>query len=58
MDTCRPLGARVDRRRLPPPLLPLQVFRVCAAAATEQEAAEAGNFAEEFTREIVEEEKK
>ncbi|KAI7843566.1 hypothetical protein COHA_002808 [Chlorella ohadii] len=35
-----------------------RVLRVRAAAAAEQEAAETGNFAEEFTREIVDEEKK
>lgn len=34
-----------------------QVVRVHAAAATEQEA-ETGNFAAEFTQEIVDEEKK
>lgn len=46
--------------RLPPPAAAaLQVLRVRAAPAAEQEeAAETGNFAEEFTREIVDEEKK
>ncbi len=58
----RPLSAvpRVDRRRRRHCRLHcrLQVLRVRAAAAAEQEAAETGNFAEEFTREIVDEEKK
>lgn len=56
---CRPLSAvpRVDRRRRRCHCR-LQVLRVRAAAAAEQEAAETGNFAEEFTREIVDEEKK